>query len=114
MTLLSRADILDRVLANEASKGARYFTLVLGHDGKVFVGGYVGMGESEAIEMSEAQAAVVKAMINENALIVDSSRTVSYPLMEFEQRDGGRLGLHRGRYAVGNVLRTAGARSNKR
>lgn len=113
MTLLSREEILQRVRENEASKAARYFTLVLAPDGRVFIAGYVGMGESEAIEMSEPQAAVVKAMLEGKDLVVDSSRTVSYPLMEFEERNGVRHGLQRGRYARGHVLRSNALHTNE-
>lgn len=63
MTTLSREEMYDRVCESAASKGARYFTLVLGHEGKTYVCGYVGLGESEALEMSDAQGATVRAMI---------------------------------------------------
>lgn len=105
MAVLSRDEIYDRVSADAASKGARYFTLILGRDGKIYVQGYAGMGEVESREMSDAQAGMVLAMLGAGELTVDFSKVTSSPLIEYEDRDGMRIGMHRGRYVIGHEIR---------
>lgn len=92
MAWLSAQQIVQRVLESERSAVAKYFTLIIDDHSRVYVSGYVGMGESEAHEVPPDGAATVRHLIDVGSLIVDRTERVSVPLIEFREEGSARVG----------------------
>ncbi len=105
MTHRTADDILSRIRASEDSRGARYFSLLLGDDQSIYAVSYSGMGETLARRLSSEDVLLVQQLIERRAVVVDRSQGQTYPLLEIVNRDGESNEVYSGASATGFPVR---------